>query len=131
MNETNGDGAPELNHRQAKSIAMANRIYAEWKANLQRAAGLGAGVTWPQVLQLLDAAIRCCMDHIPDETIRRQCIDRFTDMRTKVQQQAEQDLKANLAKLTGDACVKCGALFGEGQPKIWIADGQYVCAKCQ
>lgn len=129
MNEQpNQNGEPVLNHRQAKSQQVAQRIYAEFRWNLKKAAGQ---LTWPDVAEMLDTCIRLSTDMIPDETIRRQCIAQFKAMREKVLALATGEARANLAKLTGDACVRCGVEFEPGAPKTWVADGEYVCAKCQ
>lgn len=125
------NGEPVLNHRQQKSAAVAQRIYAEFRWNLKKAAGLGKGITWPQVAELIDAAIRCCMDLIPDQTIRQQCIAQFQRSRDKVMVRAQTESKADITLLTGDACVKCHHEFAVDEPKTWVADGQFVCAKCQ
>ena len=117
---------PAITHRQAKSAVVAQRIYATFRWELKK-----RDFTWLEVAKLLDTCIRLSMDEIPDETIRRGAIEHFRAAKGKCLGFAEHEEKANIAKLTGDACIKCGAEFAVDAPKTWVADGQYVCARCQ
>lgn len=119
--------APPFNHRQRKSIEVAARIYAEFRWNIKKL----PEATWADIIQLLDAAIKLCGDLIPDETIRREAIAHFKASKEKAQKVALTQAKANIAALTGEGCVKCGHVFELDEPKTWVADGEYVCSRCQ
>lgn len=118
---------PVLNHRQQKSIMLAKRIYAEFRWNMKKM----NQATWTDIITLTDTCIRLAGDLIPDETIRRQTIAQFKAAKAKVQRLALTESKANIAKLTGEACVRCGVEFAVDAPKTWVADGEFVCARCQ
>lgn len=126
-NAPNGSPAPEMmNHRQRKSIEVARRIYAEFRWNIKKL----PEATWVDLIQLIDAAIDLCANLIPDETIRRESIAHFKAGKEKLQKLALTQAKADVAVLTGEACVKCGRVFAVDEPKTWVADGEYVCARC-
>ena|SRR6185436_7466614 len=114
-----------LNHRQAKSALVAKRIYMEFRWELKK-----RDHTWAEVTEELDNAIRKCQDLIPDEKIRQECIKQFEQAKARLSE-FDVNEKADMDKLTGDACVRCGKPFAVDQPKIWVYDGQYVCARCQ
>lgn len=127
------DGAQKprpLNHRQVKSMQVAGRIYAEWKHNLFRLAQTQPVVTWEHIIELIDAAIRLCDDLIPDEQIRKQCILRFKFNRARCELAIKKGARFDMT-LMGETCAKCQQPIAVDEPKTWIADGQYVCSKCQ
>ena len=128
MSDQAPNGEPVmLNHRQRKSIEVARRVYAEFRWNIKKL----DHPTWGDIVELLDAAIGLCADCIPDETIRREAIAHFKTSKAKVQKLALSEAKADIALLTGEACVKCQRVFAVDEPKTWVADGEYVCARCQ
>ena len=92
--QTNGE--KPLNHRQRKSIAAAQRIYAEFKWNINKTKGQ---LSLPDLVELLNAAINLCHECIPDDTIRRECLQKFTTSKANAEKLIAQGQATELPPL--------------------------------
>lgn len=121
------NGDPLLTPAQQTSVAIMQRIYAEWKWNVKKL----SAPTWLDIATLIETAMRLCQTEIPDPRIRTEATERFRSVYQKVMNKALEEHRANTTVLFGEACKQCGHIFTGDEPKTWVADGEYLCAKCQ